>query len=239
MWFSVCTWNSAVLFGGRTTGLERSAAKRRFLGDLLERHPLVVLQETRGLSADVLHLPGSHVYFNFVGPLSNNGFTTMSGGVLIAVARWLYDRAERAVHTVIVAGRAHMLSLRLPDGWVSLVNIHVDPSLSAERKRRLLNEVARAARGGDGVVFGVTFPWRGRGGSRQMVRMPSCTSRCRNTLTTSSPHGPSFGSLSSHGGDWLGMPAVGRYSAGSTGSSAMSTLEMCSGCTRQSLLQGA
>lgn len=89
----VATWNAAQLLGGWFSSPAGVTAKRRRLRVLLEMSDVVLLQETRGIPADLDGLPPTHRYWGTFAAPPTGAAGTARGGTVIAIRSDCVDSA--------------------------------------------------------------------------------------------------------------------------------------------------
>lgn len=123
------TWNAAQLLGGWFSSAAGLAAKRRRLRALLERNDVVLLQETRGIPADLEGLPPSHRYWGTFAPHRSDAAGTDRGGAVVAVRADWAASADAVDVGMIARARAVGVSLRWGRESLSVASVQLDPAL--------------------------------------------------------------------------------------------------------------
>lgn len=139
----VTTWNAAELLGGWFASPASLAAKRRRLRMLLDNCDVLLLQETRGVSADLEGLPPSHLYLGTFDIHRADAAGTARGGTFVAVRR---DWAQAAVDVrveVIARARALGVVLRWGQASLAVASVHLDPALQPSGRAALLESIRR------------------------------------------------------------------------------------------------
>lgn len=141
---SICTWNSANLFGTISGDVRRRRKKRQYVESLIAIHDIVGLQETRGSPGDLATLPqADHAWYGSFFAYSVVSGGSRRGGVVLGLSRRLLAMFPRVEHIEIVSGRAQLVRCRreASDEGVAIFNVHLEPGLPIEAKKRLIDSV--------------------------------------------------------------------------------------------------
>lgn len=141
------TWNIASLFGGLSSNARRWRAKRQMLEQLCDSHDVILLQETRGKSADLLTMPSSFVWSGSFFRASDFDATSRAGGVVIGIRRTLAGASEARM---VEISRGRCIAMQLRDGpdAIDVINVHLDPALSHAGRYAFLRSVWEYIDGG-------------------------------------------------------------------------------------------
>jgi hypothetical protein len=141
--FSVCTWNTASLFGAFSSAAARVAMKRQLHCRLLRDNLVVYAQETRGAAGDLASLPLSHRHFGSFRDVDGDFCTSRAGGVVTSIHDSIINRTTYIYEQIIAAGRCLALFLSGPLFAFIFINIHMNPQWNLRQKKHVLASAAK------------------------------------------------------------------------------------------------
>lgn len=134
------SWNSVGLFGGLASNPRRWRAKRGMVEKLCSDHDIVLFQETRGKSADVLTLPSGFFWTGSFFRASDFDASSRAGGVVVGVRRAM-GGAMTARTIEISRGRCIVVQLRDWCAALHIINVHLDPAMATGARINFLHSI--------------------------------------------------------------------------------------------------